>query len=255
MRHLIFLIVILGVLIAGIVTYAYFNVYLPSQYNQESVNYYNEQLNNYGYYNGGYYGGGMMGGGRGMGMYHMMGYYNGYETIYEESIPVSQAISEMRSPPSYAKIFANNDTIVFNSENINIIVLSMGHNRAVNLTGMTPPPYANHNVYVIYGLINPTLIIPQGASVTFTLINLDAGDYHNLAITPISPPYSYYVMMQIRMNVLGVTPMLPPANYQSGIAYDFSFVIHFYSSGYYYYLCEYPGHAEMGMYGKIIVVQ
>ncbi|ARM75318.1 plastocyanin/azurin family copper-binding protein [Acidianus manzaensis] len=250
MKHFIFLIAILGVLIAGVIAYSYFNVYLPREYSQESDNYYNEQLSQFGYYNSGYHGGMM---GYGGGMYHMMGYYNGYETIYQQQISVNQAISEMRSPPSYAKVFPNNDSIVFNSTNINIIVLSMGHNRAVNLTGMSPPSYASHNVYVIYGLINPTLIIPAGATVTFTQINLDAGDYHNLAITPVSPPYSYYVMMQIRMDVLGMSPMLPPANYQSGMAYEFSFTVHFINTGDYYYLCEYPGHAEMGMYGKIII--
>ncbi|MBB5255267.1 plastocyanin/azurin family copper-binding protein [Sulfurisphaera ohwakuensis] len=251
MNRLFIILIVLAVVVAGVVSYAYYMVYLPQQYQQESANYYNQQLQNMGYYGQGMMGGGMMGGG---GMYHMMGYYGGYEVMYESTVPISEAISMMRDVPSYAKVFPNNDSIIFTSKDITIVVLSMGHKRAVNLTGYTPPSYAQHNVFVIYGLINPTLIIPSGASVHVVLINLDAGDYHNIAITPVSPPYPYYVMMYIRMNVLGMSPLLPPANYNSGQAYEFSFTTTFSQPGTYYYLCEYPGHAEMGMYGEIVVM-
>ncbi|BCU70102.1 plastocyanin/azurin family copper-binding protein [Stygiolobus caldivivus] len=247
---IIILLILLVVTVAGVISYAYYTVYLPQQYQKESANYYNQQIENMGYYSRGMMSGGMMGS---RGMYHMMGYYGGYEVMYESTVPIPEAVSTTKSVPSYAKVFPNNDSIIFTSKDITITVLSMGHKRAVNLTGYTPPSYAQDNVFVIYGLINPTLIIPPGASVHVVLINLDAGDYHNIAITSVPPPYPYYVMMDIRMNVLGMTPFLPPANYNSGQAYEFSFTVTFSQPGVYYYLCEYPGHAEMGMYGKIIV--
>ncbi|WP_369611254.1 plastocyanin/azurin family copper-binding protein [Sulfurisphaera javensis] len=252
-RIFIILIIVLAILVAGIVSYAYFNVYLPREYQQEAVNYYNQQLEYYGYYGGGgMMGSGMMGQG---GMYHMMGYYGGYTVMYEQTIPINEAISMMKNVPNYVKVFPENDTLVFNSTDITLVVLSMGHGRAINLTDYVPPSFAHaqDNVFVIYGLINPTIIIPQGAVVHIILINLDAGDYHNIAITPVPPPYPYYVMMYIKMNILGMAPMLPPANYNSGQAYTFSFTTTFSQTGTYYYLCEYPGHAEMGMYGEIIV--
>ncbi|MCH4814696.1 MAG: plastocyanin/azurin family copper-binding protein [Saccharolobus sp.] len=238
--------VIITVVVASVVGYAYYyNNYLPVQ---NSVTYYNQQLQYMGYYAQGNYG--MMG----RGMYHMMGYYGGYEMMYENTIPISEAISMMRNVPSYVKVFSNNNTLLFTSSNIILVVLGMGHERAINLTGQQPPAYAQHDVFVIYGLINPTLIIPRGATVQVVFINLDDDMLHNIAITPVPPPYPYYPMMYIRMNTIGMTPMLPYANYNSGQAYEFSFTTTFSQPGVYYYVCEYPGHAEMGMYGEIVVV-
>ncbi|QXJ29253.1 Rusticyanin [Saccharolobus shibatae B12] len=238
--------VIITVVVASVVGYAYYyNNYLPVQ---NSVTYYNQQLQYMGYYAQGNYG--MMG----KGMYHMMGYYGGYEMMYENTIPISEAISMMRNVPSYVKVFSNNNTLLFTSSNIVLVVLGMGHERAINLTGQQPPAYAQHDVFVIYGLINPTLIIPRGATVQVVFINLDDDMLHNIAITPVPPPYPYYPMMYIRMNTIGMTPMLPYANYNSGQAYEFSFTTTFSQPGVYYYVCEYPGHAEMGMYGEIVVV-
>ena len=249
------IIALIAVALAGVASYAFYNaVYLPQRYQQESTYYYNQQLQMMGYYPQGMMQGmgGMM---RGGGMYHMMGYYNGYGVMYESTVPVSEAVSLMKEAPPYAKVFPGNDTIVFTSKDIDLVILSMGHKRAENLTNYTPPPYAHaqDNVFVIYGLVNPTIIVPKGAVVHVTLINLDAGDYHNVAITPVPPPYPYYAMMDIRMEVLGMTPFLPPADYSSGQAYEFSFTVAFYQPGTYYYVCEYPGHAQMGMYGEVIV--
>jgi FtsP/CotA-like multicopper oxidase with cupredoxin domain len=53
---------------------------------------------------------------------------------------------------------------------------------AVNITGTHPSSYSKGDVFVISGLINPTLVVPKGATVQFTIINLDEDMYHNLAI-------------------------------------------------------------------------
>ncbi|NON61768.1 plastocyanin/azurin family copper-binding protein [Acidianus sp. RZ1] len=249
MRTKLLILLIIAIVLGSIASYGYYiEIYVPQVYSQQSINYYNSQLGMMGYYNR-VAGEGMMGG------YRMMGSYNGYTSEYSQQISIYQAESYINDVPSYAKLFPSNDTIMFSSNDINIVVLSMGHGRAINLTHYIPPSFAHaqHNVFVIYNLINPTLIIPQGATVHITLINLDAGDYHNLAITPIPPPYPYYAMMSIRMNILGMTPLLPYANYATGNAYSFSFTVTFQHLGTFYYVCEYPGHAEMGMYGEIEV--
>lgn len=203
-------------------------------------------------------------------MNHMYGNYglspysqsyngNGYPTTYGTLIPVQQAITLMKSPPSYVHVFTNNNSIVFTSQEINLVVLTMGHKRAENLTGRPSP--TDGNVFVIYGLINPTLIIPQGATIHVTVINLDAGDYHNFVITTEAPPYSYNLMMGGGMmqggmmnggRFITMMPLLPPANYQTGYAHEFqyTFTLH---QGEFWYICTYPGHAEGGMYGEIIV--
>lgn len=252
-ERLLFLLII-PLVIVGVIGSVYYFFYYYSQ--QQSINYYSRQLSYMGYY-GGYgnmMGGGMMGTGGGE-IYYMMGYHNGYAVGYEQRLGVSQAISVMNNTPSYVKVFPNNDTLVLNSTHIVLYVLTMGHVRAINLTGYNPPSsaHATDNVFVIYGLITPTVVIPQGATVQFTVINLDSGDYHNIAITPLSPPYPYYAMMYVKMDVLGMSPFLPNADYTSGQAYEFTFTTMFSQSGTYYYLCEYPRHAEMGMYGQIIV--
>ncbi len=248
----ILVILIIGLIaIVGIALYTYANVYLPNYYSQQSVAYYNRQLSMMGYGPPGPTGmmGGMMGG------YHMMmGYYEGYAYGYLGSTSIPQAVQAIRSVQPYARVFPQNDTIVFYSTQINLVVLSMGHQRALNLTNYTPPisAHAQNNVFVIDGLINPTLIVPGESVLNIELINLDAGDFHNLAITPVPPPYPYYSMMYIRMDVMGMTPMIPPANYNGGEAYESSFTMYL-QPGTYYYVCEYPGHAEMGMYGEIMV--
>ncbi|QCO31146.1 MULTISPECIES: plastocyanin/azurin family copper-binding protein [Metallosphaera] len=244
-------ILIIGIIaVVGIVTYTYANIYLPNYYSQQSVAYYNGQLSMMGYGPQGSQGmmGGMMGG------YRMMGYHEGYAYGYLGSTSIPQAVQAIRSVQPYARVFPQNDTIVFYSTQINLVVLSMGHQRAFNLTNYTAPlsAHAQDNVFVIDGLINPTLIMPGRSVLNIELINLDAGDFHNLAITPVPPPYPYYSMMYIRMNVMGMTPMIPYANYNDGQAYESSFSVSL-QPGTYYYVCEYPGHAEMGMYGEIVV--
>jgi rusticyanin len=250
------IIALLVLIVAITVGFAYTQVYLPQYYHQQSVNYYNQQLGMMGFTSN--YGGQGVMKGPGMmrgyyGGFNMMGYSNGYMLAYTGRIPIGEAENLYTSG---AKIFTSNDTIIFTSVNINITVLAMGHNRAFNLTHYTPPAgmHYSHNVFVVDGLINPTIIVPQGSIVHILLINLDAGDYHNLAITPLPPPYPYYTMMYVKMNVLGVTPMLPPANYANSYAYDFSISVTFSNPGVYYYICEYPGHAAMGMYGTIEVM-
>lgn len=232
------------------IAYYWYAVYLPLQYERESVSYYDRQLSGAGYSFGPTW---MMGSG-----FNMMGYYNGYLSGYSQTVSVSRAIAMAYSVPAYARIFPENDTVEFNSTSISLIVIAtmvspseLG--KEVNLTGMPPSSSATENVFVIYGLVNPTLIVPRGATVKFTLINLDSDDYHNLAITPVPPPYPYYPMMYVMMDVIGVSPMLPPASYGSGTAYEFSFTATFQYPGSFYYICEYPGHAESGMYGSLIV--
>lgn len=198
---------------------------------------------------------GMMGG-----MFNSQYSYYGQNVYMRQMIPINEAIYLMRNPPSYAHVFTSNDSIVFTSHEIDIVVLTMGHERAINLTGLTPPSYAQHDVFVIYGLINPTLIIPSGATVRVTVINLDKDMYHNFVITPLSPPYPYNVMMMsggmmgggMMGKFITMMPLLPPANYNQGYAYEFSYTFTL-QPGSYWYICTYPGHAEMGMYGEILV--
>ncbi len=181
---------------------------------------------------------------------------------------IQQSIQAMQSPPPpYARVTRSNDTVAFDSQNIDVLVLAMIPDRAANLTGMQPPSYSTGDVFVIYGLVNPTLVIPKGTSIHFTIANLDDDMYHNMVVSSIGPPYPYMSMEGGMMSsfwqgggkgsaslpVLSMMPFLPPADYRQGSAYEYSYALTFNQPGNLWYLCTYPGHALQGMYGEILV--
>ncbi len=106
--------------------------------------------------------------------------------------------------------------------------------------------------FEILGLINPTMIISQGAVVNFTVVNVDTDSYHNFVLSQSGPPYYKTGNMMQGTGMMYSMGYLPPVNSGSyayiNLSYEFS------SSGTYWYLCTYPGHAANGMYGKIVVL-
>lgn len=135
------------------------------------------------------------------------------------------------------------------------MVLAIMPDKAANLTGIQPPSYSTGDVFVIDGLINPTLVMPAGASIQFTVVNLDNDMYHNFVISPYGPPYAY-VPIQGMMSGYSM-PMammfLPPADYSQGLARTYSYTLAFNQPGTMWYFCTYRGHAQSGMYGQITV--
>ena len=210
------------------------------------------------FYNGTYgYGPGMMGG------FYNGSYYGGMMTIQGQSVPIGQAIQSASSSPSYAQITKSNDTVSFHSQSITITALAIMPDQAVNLIGASLPSYSTGDVFVIYGLINPTLVIPSGATVQFNIVNLDTDMYHNLVVSSSSPPFpymamqgmmtAYYSQTQSSNTFASMMGFLPPANYGSGTAQEYAYSLTFNQTGTLWYLCSYPGHAQSGMYGQIIV--
>lgn len=180
-----------------------------------------------------------------------------------QTIGINQAVLLMRNPPSYVVTIKSNNTVQFRSSNITILAFGMMPEDAANLTGMVPPVYATDDVFVIYGLIDPTLVIPEGASVHVIFVNLDNDMYHNLVFTTTSPPYSYMSeqsmmgggMMGEGPNgnyYLYMMPFINPANYSQGMASAYSYSLNLVNETTLWYLCTYPGHAESGMYGKVL---
>lgn len=205
--------------------------------------------------NGGMMGSGIMGSNMN-GMQNMM-------TIQGQLVSVQQAIHMMHNIPSYAKVDSHNNTITFGSKVVNVVVVSTGSDKATNLTRAQPPIYSKGDVFIIYGLINPTLVVQKGVSIQFTVMNLD-DTYHNLAISSVGPPYPYMTMMfsmgmMFSNSQIGVQSrsypvmisFLPPAGQAS--AHEYSYGLTLDKSGSLWYMCTYSGHAQDGMYGRIIV--
>ena len=174
---------------------------------------------------------------------------------FSTQVSINTAESYANVMPQYAQRYTNNDTLVFRSNNITLVVLAMGVQRAINLTHEQPPPYDSNssgNAFVIYGLINPTVIIPKGAIVHVEFINLDSSEYHNVIVTATGPPYQYMPMSAMN-GIVSMMPVIPHADYSSGYAHEYNYTTAFGNPGAYWYICMYPGHAQMGMYGKIVV--
>jgi rusticyanin len=174
---------------------------------------------------------------------------------FSTKVGTSTAESYANKLPSYARAYPNNNTVSFSSGNITLVVLAMGVQRAINLTHEQPPSYDSNssgNAFVVDGLIDPTLIIPKDAIVHVEFINLDSSEYHNVIMTATGPPYQYMPMSAMN-GIVSMMPVIPHANYSVGSASEYNYTTVFDTTGTYWYLCMYPGHAQMGMYGKIIV--
>ncbi|MDG7006100.1 MAG: hypothetical protein JRM86_04125 [Nitrososphaerota archaeon] len=188
------------------------------------------------------------------------------------AVSIAEAMALLTTPLSGAIVTASNDSITFTSGSVDIAAFALMPENATCLTGMRPPSYAAGDVFVIGGLIDPTLYIPSGATVRFTVVNLDDDMYHDLVVSSVSPPYPY-TMMQYMMwgggggyyrggmmggygpgyqGFLYMMPVLSPADSSGGWAQSYSYALSMPGYGDLWYLCTYPGHAQGGMYGEIV---
>ncbi len=178
-------------------------------------------------------------------------------SVQGQTLAVDQAIQMMKNVPSYANLIPSNNTITFASRDIRLVVLATDHEGALNLTGKLPPSYATDDAFVIYGLVDPTLVIPHGAVVQVTVINLDKDMYHNFVTTALSPPYSHMAMQGMmnwqRQGFVQMMPFLPPASYPQGVAHEYVYNVTLNTQTSLWYLCTYPGHAQTGMFGEVLV--
>jgi rusticyanin len=185
------------------------------------------------------------------------------------TLNIQDMINQAKAAPGYAKVIQANRTVVFGSTDVNITIMSMGADRARNMTGMQLPAYSTDNVFVIYGLINPTLVVPNGAILHLTVVNLDEDAYHDFVVSTLGPPYPNMVMQGMMASAggpagwgmmggnggqsyLSMMPVLYPADYVSGWAPFYAYSISIPGSTTLWYLCTYPGHAQSGMYGEIV---
>ncbi len=111
--------------------------------------------------------------------------------------------------------------------------------------------------FEVAGLVDPTIVVPEGARVTIDFINMDYGDQmdHGVELTSVAPPYPVLSMMGMPGAFAGI-PVLPPRqsdDVQSSVYPASSVTFEVPPSGTYYYLCQYYDHASKGMYGRFIV--
>ncbi len=83
------------------------------------------------------------------------------------------------------------------------------------------------------------------------LMNADKGMEHGIEITTTQPPYDQMSMMEVGVVKGTIIAPLPEAQDDQFSDGQTSFQLN--QSGQFYYICQFPGHAANGMYGKIIV--
>lgn len=179
---------------------------------------------------------GMMGRYGMMGGYRMMGGFGNPNSNYQ-TIDTNKANDAMNTALQNAAVDKTNNTITFNKQDVNITLLG-------------GPEYADEK-FVVGSLVNPTIKVVKGAKVTLNFINEDEGMLHGIEVITSPPPYAYMSMMQGPIYPGAYVPVIPQAedgNYPNASA---TFVAS--QSGTYYYICQVPGHAAKGMYGKIII--
>ncbi len=140
------------------------------------------------------------------------------------------------------KINHSTNTIVYSSSKVSLVPLAAP--AALHIPGMQ---------WEIDGLINPTIVVPKGASVNVNLINADKGYMHGFEVINASPPFSQMAMRQgPRAFASSFIMPIPPEN-TLGQFSSSSTQFRAVSKGTYYYICPVPGHAALGMAGKFIV--
>ncbi|MDD9150260.1 MULTISPECIES: plastocyanin/azurin family copper-binding protein [unclassified Sporolactobacillus] len=136
-----------------------------------------------------------------------------------------------------AKIDRGKSTITYSHNQVNLIIQSG--------TGK------NDGKFVIDNMANPTIYIPENAFVTLQFDNQDKDVPHGFEVTTAVPPYDQMAMMDGAAVGNSIIPPLPEAHNQQYPVGQTAF--RFNRPGQYYYICQYPGHAAKGMYGKMIV--
>ena len=172
--------------------------------------------------------------------------------------------------PSYAQTIKQNDTIIFHSMNLTILVFANANTWVSYVTNTTTPAYDNvsehSNAFSIYHLYAPTMVIPRGATVNITFVNMDYGDHHNLVLTTFPPPFPMYIMQNMKAGgeMVAMTPLMPPVDNTSDTALSnataavFSYTVNLNlptNVTHMWYMCMFPVHAMQGMWGNITLVE
>jgi rusticyanin len=124
----------------------------------------------------------------------------------------------------------------------------------VALVALGSPPGDPDETWNIAGMVNPTVVIHQGAQVTVYFFNADADKdtWHGWLLTTARPPYLRKVAHRVPLAFPDA--VATPVHGETAHRW-FGRTVHFRASraGTYYYLCQVPGHARMGMYGQLVV--
>jgi rusticyanin len=122
----------------------------------------------------------------------------------------------------------------------------------VHLTALASPAGGPDETFRIAGLVNPTLVVPVGATVSIQVINTDPDTAHGLVIADPGAASSWMPMMTAAPAFPGGAVWALGDPTSAGM-HTATLTFTATSSGTYAYLCAVPGHAQKGMVGSFLV--
>jgi rusticyanin len=123
---------------------------------------------------------------------------------------------------------------------------------SIDFAVVASPSSGPDETFRIAGLINPTIVVPQGAHVSTQLVNADSDTAHGLVVTTSGARSSWMPMMTNPAAFPGAALWFLGNPTSSGLhtgTLNFAAT----ASGSYQYLCPVPGHAQKGMVGTLVV--
>ena len=166
----------------------------------------------------------------------MMGGYAYYGNTTETKTEAEYQ-ADIQASLTYAQVDEQTNTVRYTGNEIKIVMIG-------------GPEQADEK-FVIAGLVNPTIYIPKDATVILEFVNADEGMPHAFEITNAAPPYYYMTMMRGGIYPGSYINTLPAAGTDVYPVAEVTFQAS--TAGTFYYICQYPGHAQEGMYGEIII--
>lgn len=122
---------------------------------------------------------------------------------------------------------------------------------AVHLVVLASPSMPAEN-FRIAGMTNPTVVVPNGATVSIELVNADSDMAHGLVVTASGAGSSWMPMMTAAPAFSGASLWFLGESTSAGMRTGtLSFTAS--TPGTYQYLCPVPGHAQEGMAGTFVV--
>jgi rusticyanin len=154
-----------------------------------------------------------------------------------QTVSTSQARTLSEQAPAAARIDRSARTITFTGTSVSFTVVAI-------------PPFGPDMTFGIAGLSNPKVIVRKGARVTVRFINADPNEAHAWMVTSRQPPFTFGQSV-----IPAITGAFAGVIGDPTAAGDGASTITFQAStvGSYYYICPMPGHAQMGMYGGLVV--
>ncbi|MGC9260435.1 MAG: plastocyanin/azurin family copper-binding protein [Phycisphaerae bacterium] len=135
-------------------------------------------------------------------------------------------------------------------------VMFMGHK--IHIVMVAVEPGSPDQTFEIHKLVDPEITVPAGSKISLTVLNMDFGPgmIHGVVIGQAKPPYKTIVPLPLP-GQLAEIPLIMPRTKKSVTKSMYYMGTTTFTApqnpGTYYYLCQMPGHAKTGMYGKFVV--